>query len=164
MNNAYLLTGGNLGNRFLHLQTAKTQIEKHCGTVMAASSIYETAAWGNTEQPAYLNQVLMVRTSLDAGALLQNILSIEKEMGRVREVKYASRVIDIDILFFNREIIDQPGLQVPHPHIASRRFVLTPLCELVPKKMHPVLNQSMAKLLAACKDPLPVTLWQQYPL
>jgi 2-amino-4-hydroxy-6-hydroxymethyldihydropteridine diphosphokinase len=132
-----------------------------CGKLLKASSLYQTAAWGNTAQPAYLNQVLMIKTSLTATQLLHIILGIEKDMGRIREEKYAPRIIDIDILFFNREVIDLPGLQVPHPHIASRRFVLQPLCEIVPKKIHPVLHLSAEALLAACTDPLPVHLWKE---
>jgi 2-amino-4-hydroxy-6-hydroxymethyldihydropteridine diphosphokinase len=156
LNHAYLLLGGNLGNREGNLRIAIGQIEQHCGTLLKASALYETAAWGNTEQPAFLNQAVIIKTPLSATALLKALLAIELKMGRVREAKYAPRVIDIDILFFNRDIISQPGLEVPHPEIANRRFVLQPLAQLVPHKIHPVLKKSVQQLLAACPDKLPV--------
>src|SRR5687768_12743928 len=105
MNSAYLLTGGNLGNRLQNLQTAATHIDEQCGRVVKASSLYETAPWGQSDQPAFLNQVLLVNTSLSARALLNQILHIEEMMGRKRTGKYGPRVIDIDLLFFNSDII-----------------------------------------------------------
>src|SRR5688572_12616356 len=115
MNKAYLLTGGNLGDREKNLAQARFLIDMQCGSVGAVSSIYETAAWGNTNQPAYLNQALEVYTPLMARQLIRRILKTEKMMGRVREEKYGPRLIDIDILLFNDEIHNYPLLKLPHP-------------------------------------------------
>ena len=111
--------------------------------------------WKNS-QPDFLNQVIEVATSLDATETLQRILSIEKSMGRIRTEKNAPRVIDIDILFFNNEIITRSDLTVPHPEIQNRRFVLTPLYEIAPQMIHPLLNKSIEQLLLMCPDPLAV--------
>ncbi|MEO7536374.1 MAG: 2-amino-4-hydroxy-6-hydroxymethyldihydropteridine diphosphokinase, partial [Ferruginibacter sp.] len=121
-----------------------------------SSGIYRTAAWGNTDQPDFLNQVIIADTKLNASETLQQILSIEKLMGRIRTTRNAPRTIDIDILFFNKEIISEKNLTVPHPEIPNRRFVLVPLNELSPDLRHPVLNKSIHVLLAECADPLNV--------
>src|SRR6201995_4333385 len=103
INNAYLLTGGNIGNSGQHLKQAAEYIERHCGKILRASSIYETEPWGKTDQRNYLNQVLMIETKLSAVELIKMILLIEEKMGRKRSEKYGARIIDIDILFFNEE-------------------------------------------------------------
>ena len=156
MNKVYLLLGGNTGNRMAFMETARKQVEARCGRIVKTSSVYETAAWGKTDQPAFLNQVIAVHTRLSVQELLTTVLGIEKEMGRVREEKYAPRIIDIDILFFNNEVIHEPGLQVPHPEIQNRRFVLEPMTEIAPRKQHPVLGKTMSQLLNRCTDPLEV--------
>src|SRR5580693_3951465 len=115
MNKAYLLTGGNMGDRTGKLLEAKKNIATYCGTILMESSLYETAAWGKAYQPDFLNQVLYLQTSLSAVALMKEILLIEEKMGRTRTEKYGSRTIDIDILFYNDEIIREPGLIIPHP-------------------------------------------------
>jgi len=156
MNTAYLLIGGNLGNRKVNLENSRSLIEQQCGHIVHNSSIYETAAWGNTNQPSFLNQVLQVETLLSARQLIRKILKIEKTMGRVRQEKLGPRLIDIDILFFNHEIIKLEFLTIPHPEIQNRRFVLQPLAELVPQWIHPVLKKSIAELLQDCTDMLEV--------
>jgi 2-amino-4-hydroxy-6-hydroxymethyldihydropteridine diphosphokinase len=156
MNNTYLLLGSNMGNSQQQLQVATKHIEENIGKITHRSSLYATAAWGNPDQPDFLNQVVIVETTLTAGETLEEILSIEKRMGRIRTVKNAPRMIDIDILFFNREVISADHLTVPHPEIQNRRFVLTPLNELSPGLIHPVLNQRIRDLLVACPDPLDV--------
>ncbi len=120
------------------------------------SAIYQTAAWGNTEQPDFLNQVIIVQTKLTAVQTMQTILQIEKEMGRMRTVKNAPRIIDIDILFFNKEIINTAELTVPHPQLQNRRFVLVPLNELSPNFKHPVLKKNIHQLFIHCHDKLNV--------
>ncbi len=156
MNTTYLLLGSNMGNSLVLLSTAIEQIEKQIGKRMLQSGLYATAAWGNSSQPDFLNQVIEVATGLDAAETLQTILAIEKNMGRIRTVKNAPRVIDIDILFFNNEIITRSDLIVPHPEIQNRRFVLTPLNEIVPAMIHPVLNKTTRQLLLDCPDQLAV--------
>ena len=156
MNSAYLLIGGNLGDRIINLSKAKQLIEIEIGEIVSASSVYETASWGNTAQPNFLNQVLILKTILSAEKIIEKIYSIEHSMGRVRGIKNASRIIDIDILFFNDEIIKLPHLIIPHPEIENRKFVLVPLAELSPGLYHPVLKTTVAELLSASKDTLAV--------
>jgi 2-amino-4-hydroxy-6-hydroxymethyldihydropteridine diphosphokinase len=156
MNKAYLLTGGNMGNRLLFLIQAKELLAEYCGEITAASSYYETAAWGNTDQSAFINQALELQTNLNARQLIRKILKIEKMMGRIRKEKYGPRNIDIDILLFNDEIQDIPFLKLPHPEMQNRRFALLPLCEIAPDMIHPILKKSISELLDECKDELDV--------
>lgn len=156
MNEVFLLTGGNIGDRMDFLQKAKKTIEKRCGRVLKQSSVYETAAWGMENQEAFLNQVLKIETLLSPDELLKSILEIEEELGRKRELKYGPRTIDIDILFFNDEIIDRQGLKIPHPQLQNRRFVLIPLNEIGSEKIHPIFQKNISQLLAECPDPLAV--------
>jgi 2-amino-4-hydroxy-6-hydroxymethyldihydropteridine diphosphokinase len=156
MTEVFLLTGGNLGNRLNYLAKAKEQIQKKCGGVLQQSSVYETAAWGNEDQGAFLNQVVKIETNLVPEKLLQAIFEIEKALGRKREMKYGPRTIDIDILFYGDALIDRKGLKIPHPQIQNRRFVLTPLKEIAPEKLHPSLHKTISQLLAECPDPLAV--------
>lgn len=156
MNEVYLLTGGNLYDRVSFLQNARRFIEMECGAVTAFSSLYETAPWGKENQDPFLNQVLCIQTDLPAPALLASILGIEKKLGRERKEKYGPRTIDIDILFYNDDVIDTPCLQVPHPRMGERRFVLTPLQEIAPHKVHPSLGITISQMLMVCPDKLPV--------
>src|SRR5436305_938874 len=135
MNRAHLLIGGNMGNRTAYLLEAIQQIDETCEKVVHRSSVYETAAWGLHDQDAFLNQALEIATTLTAPELLEKILSIETKMGRRRDVKYGPRIIDIDILFFNDDVIKTEGLTVPHPEMQNRRFVLVPLVEIAPEKI-----------------------------
>ena len=156
MNSTYLLLGSNMGNSTELLSNAIEQIENKIGPLLLQSNLYATAAWGNTSQPDFLNQVIKVATNLEAAKTLETILSIEKKMGRIRTIKNAPRIIDIDILFFNNEIINRSDLIVPHPEIQNRRFVLTPLHEIAPQMIHPVLNKTIEQLLSQCPDQLAV--------
>ena len=156
MNKAYLLTGSNLGDREEYLATARSFINEQCGTIVTASSLYETAAWGKTDQPSFLNQALELETALNAKQLIRRILKIEKMMGRIRDEKYGPRLIDIDILLFNNEKHNYEFLKVPHPEMQNRRFALLPLAEIAPGVIHPVLNKTINELLKECKDELPV--------
>ncbi len=156
MNQTYLLIGGNLGNRQKNLEKARQLIAANAGQVDKSSPLYETEAWGIEDQPAFLNQVLLVSTKLDPRQLLSTILDIEHQMGRERTEKFGPRSIDIDILFYNREIIDEPGLTIPHQQLHLRKFTLEPLQEIAPSFIHPVLKKSVSDLLKECPDPLTV--------
>ena len=146
-----------MGNCIQQLRKAISFIEKKIGKLKKQSRLYQTAAWGKTDQPDFLNQVLVVETNLSAEQTMQTILSIEKQMGRVRTSKNAPRIIDIDILFFNNDIIENEQLKIPHPFLHLRRFVLTPLHEIAPHLVHPVLHQDITTLLQKCEDGLAVT-------
>ena len=159
MNGIYLVIGGNLGDRLALIKECKQQIEAQIGEIKTVSSIYESESWGETNNPNYLNQVLFVKSKFTAKEVLSNALAIEKELGRTRDKKWESRLIDIDILFFNDEIINEPHLKVPHPHLQNRRFVLMPLHEIAPNFIHPILKKSIAILLNECKDNLSVSVY-----
>jgi len=156
MNQLYILLGSNLQNPKKQILLAQKNISSNIGTVTRCSSLYATAAWGNTDQPDFLNQVIIAETTFTAAQTMQAILSIEKKMGRIRTKKNAPRIIDIDILFFNKEIIQTSDLIVPHPQIQNRNFVLVPLNELSPNLKHPVLHKTIHQLLRICTDQLTV--------
>src|SRR5690349_19139173 len=121
MNKAYLLIGGNIGNREQNFEMAKGYLVQYCGPIIQSSSLYETEAWGKTNQPSFLNQSLEIETKLDAEELMRQALEIERLMGRERNEKYGPRIIDIDILLFNDEQYNLPFLKVPHPEMQNRR-------------------------------------------
>lgn len=156
MNTAYLLTGGNMGNRLNNLQQAAELIQQNCGKIVARSSIYETEAWGKTDQPAFLNQALQITTSLSPDVLMQTLLDIESTMGRIRTFKMGPRIIDLDILLINDLIQHSPILTIPHPALPLRRFALLPLAEIAPELIHPTEKKSILELLQTCSDTLNV--------
>jgi 2-amino-4-hydroxy-6-hydroxymethyldihydropteridine diphosphokinase len=160
MNNVYLLIGGNLGNRVENLENALELIRSRAGIIIRSSAIYETAPWGITDQKSFLNQAVELDTIHPAKILLDILLEIERELGRIRREKNGPRLIDIDILFYGRDIISDPGLTVPHPLLQDRRFALAPLNNISPDFIHPVLNKTVKQLLAECKDPLSVDIYQ----
>jgi 2-amino-4-hydroxy-6-hydroxymethyldihydropteridine diphosphokinase len=155
MNISYLLIGGNEGDRESRLEEARTQIAA-VAQIRKASSLYETEPWGNADQRWFLNQALEIAPGCGAAQLMKTFLGIEEKMGRKRLVKYGSRSIDIDILFFNDAIINEPGLTIPHPEIPNRRFVLQPMDEIAASFVHPVYGRTIGELLGACSDPLQV--------
>ncbi len=156
MNEAYLLTGGNIPDKLTYLSKARDEINKRCGSILNQSSVYETAAWGKEDQDSFLNQVLKIATPFFAEDLLKMLLQIEEDLGRKRELRFGPRTIDIDILLFNEEIINQHGLKIPHPRMQDRRFVLVPLNEIAAETVHPVFKKKISGLLADCPDPLSV--------
>lgn len=145
-----------MGDSLSQISKAIVLIEASIGSVSKLSSIYITQAWGNTNQPDFLNQVIIVNTHLSANQTMATILQLETKMGRVRTVKNAPRIIDIDILFFNQDIIEHENLTIPHPQIPYRRFVLVPLNELSPNMVHPTLNKTIHELFMHCADTLNV--------
>ncbi|NII81951.1 MULTISPECIES: 2-amino-4-hydroxy-6-hydroxymethyldihydropteridine diphosphokinase [unclassified Pedobacter] len=154
---AYLLLGGNLGNREANLKKAIELLNNKIGKVIAISSLYETAAWGKTDQPAFLNQAVALQTNLSALEVLNLALSIEQELGRVRKDKWGERLIDIDLILFGDQIINIPDkLQVPHPYMQNRKFVMEPLAEIAPEVLHPVLGQTILSICRNIDDPLEV--------
>ncbi len=149
----FLGIGTNLGDRESNLKEAIAGIEKHIGRVINSSSVYETEPWGFKAEQEFLNIVVKVETELIPTDLLEAILVLEKKLGRIRsENQYSSRVIDIDILFYENEIINSEELRVPHPLLHERKFVLVPLCEIEPELVHPVLKKSVTWLLEKCED------------
>lgn len=155
----FLLTGSNLGNRPLNLSHAIEKLKAKFGKPLKVSAIYETAAWGNTKQSAFLNQVISFTSNLSPDTVLKTILDIELKMGRERNEKWGPRLIDIDILYYGEDVIQQSDLVIPHPFIQDRRFTLVPLNEIAPEKIHPVLKLSNKALLEQCKDELKVKIF-----
>jgi 2-amino-4-hydroxy-6-hydroxymethyldihydropteridine diphosphokinase len=156
MNSVFLLLGSNLGDMPLLLQTAIVEIAERVGPLLDKSALYETQSWGKTGEPDYLNQVVFLKTELSANNVLKEILEIEAGMGRKRYEKWGSRLIDIDILFYNDEIIKENGLEIPHPQLHNRRFTLEPLAEIAPDLVHPLLNKTISDLKKELTDSLVV--------
>lgn len=150
----YLHTGTNIGKRQENLILANQLIAERIGNIMQYSNIFETAAWGVTDQADFLNQALEVETLLPAIAVLNQINWIEREMGRIRTIKWRERIIDIDLIFYENEIIETKRLIVPHAQMAKRNFVLQPLQEIAADFLHPVLGLTVRELAVHCGDEL----------
>ena len=156
MEDIYLLLGSNLGDRETYLSKARKWIGRKIGRIENISCLYETASWGKTNQPEYINQVIHLKSILKPQKVLEAILSIEKKLGRERTEKWNSRTIDIDILFYGDQVINEPDLVIPHPHLHLRRFALAPLNELIPEFNHPLLNKNINDLFCSLNDTLAV--------
>lgn len=156
MKTAYLLFGSNLGDRKANLAMASSFVENSVGTIIQSSHIYESVAWGKENQPDFLNQVVKIQTILSPNALLEKLAWTEVSLGRIRDVRWGERIIDIDILFYENEIIKNLDLTIPHEGIPFRKFTLLPLAELAPQLIHPGLNKTITQLLAECEDPLEI--------
>jgi 2-amino-4-hydroxy-6-hydroxymethyldihydropteridine diphosphokinase len=159
-NKAYLLMGGNVGERITNLNAAAAAISESCGKILTKSKVYETAAWGNENQPNFLNQLLVIETRLLPIDLLNQILNIESELGRKRDVPNDPRTIDIDILYYNDLVLKSAALTIPHPRIGKRRFSLVPLMEIAPDLVDPDLNLSIREMYERCDDLLAVNPFQ----
>lgn len=163
----YLSLGSNLGDRVNHLEEALGQIADQVGKLVTISGIYESEAWGFSSEHSFCNCCVSVLTDLKPLQVLDSILEIEKGMGRDRNTTgeagegYADRIIDIDLLMFGERQYDHPRLVLPHPAMADRRFVLTPLNEIAPSLMHPLLKISISRMLDRCTDPGEVRLFRQ---
>lgn len=162
MSDIILLLGGNLGDRYGYLQRAKAAIQCRIGELMEMSAIYETACWGGDQQPDYLNQALRIHSRLLPEQVLDEALRIETQLGRVRTRMWEPRVMDIDLIFYDRLIYHSERLILPHPRIAVRRFVLMPLAEIIPDYIHPVHQQTIVELLNRCTDTSAVSYWSPH--
>ena len=154
MNGIYLLLGSNLGDRFGIIQSSISEISKRIGKVVAESSMYITDPWGYENQPRYLNKVVQVETTLSPEKILEFINKIEHDFGRVRREKWKERLIDIDILYYQNEVLNTSSLNIPHPQIPFRKFTLIPLNEIAANEIHPVLKKTQKELLEENDDTL----------
>ena len=160
MSGIYLLLGTNLGDRTANLARVRELLVGNRVPIVKESLIYETAAWGIEDQPAFLNQVLEIETSKTPAKLLELTKAIEEDMGRVRKEKWGERLIDIDILYYGDTVIDKKNLQIPHPEIQNRRFTLKPMVAIAADFIHPVLKKNQQALLHECKDNLEVSVFE----
>ncbi len=152
MNTIVLSLGSNIGKCEENLNRVLEELQSIGCVILQRSSVYLTEPWGNANQPAFYNQVIEVATDFPSDKMMNEILSIEKKMGRERKQKWEPRIIDIDILFFNAEIIEDENLIIPHLHLHERKFVLVPLAEILPQKVHPVFQKKVAELLSFVID------------
>lgn len=162
MNVVFLGLGGNIGDRSETLKESLKLIEVCCGNIISRSHVYETAAWGFKSENNYLNLVIKIHTHLEAAELLEKTMAIEKKFGRKRDSHQNSdRTLDIDILFFNEDIIYLEQIQIPHPRLHLRKFVLIPLQDIAPDLVHPVLKENTRTLLRNCKDSLAISRFDE---
>lgn len=157
----YLIAlGSNLGDRLQNLYAARVSIEARCGLISRASHIYVTAPVGLIAELDFYNQVILLESKLSPFELLRGLLSLEEELGRLRynQPGYMSRSIDLDILLAEEMVVQTGGLQIPHPRMTKRRFVLVPAVEIAPDWIHPLTKRSLKELLISCKDKEKVAL------
>jgi 2-amino-4-hydroxy-6-hydroxymethyldihydropteridine diphosphokinase len=152
--------GSNLGDRLHALEYSAKILKNKVGPIKQASSIYETEPWGKSNQPVFLNQVLVLDTEMVPDMIMEVNKQIEKDLQRKRFEKWGSRTIDIDILFYGSEVFDQADLQIPHPALHERNFTLIPLKEIASELVHPTLNKTIEELLKESPDPLGATVFE----
>lgn len=161
MEAVYLLLGGNLGDRVLNIEKAKQLIEERAGLIIRESALYETEPWGTTDSPFFLNCTILIKTLLEPDDLLNVLLQIEVELGRIRTGEInGSRTMDIDILLYGQRVLDSEYLQIPHPRMHLRKFVLIPLNSIASDFVHPVSGRSIGQLLGSCSDDLLVNEYE----
>jgi 2-amino-4-hydroxy-6-hydroxymethyldihydropteridine diphosphokinase len=153
MHIVYIGLGSNMGDKIANLNKAIEELGKVAGNkVLAVSSLYKTEPVGGIEQDWFVNAVAEIETGLTPRELLNKLLYIEKNLGRVRDEKWGPRVIDLDILLYDDLVMDEEGLSIPHPYLYERGFVLVPLAEIAPKMIHPKLKKSMTELMEGIHD------------
>lgn len=155
----YFLLGSNLGDRNNCLKEARLQLQRAIGEISRTSAVYETESWGVAGLPDYLNQVVEIATNLLPESILIKTQFIEEKLHRERTIKWHSRTIDIDILFFGEAIVNLPELKIPHPQLQNRLFTLAPLDELIPDFVHPGLHKTIHELKQEIKDDLLVKIY-----
>lgn len=151
LHDVYLSLGSNIGDRKKNIRSAIENIDKRIGTVITTSSLYETVPVGFSSENLFLNAACHIRTHLNASEVLEVTQAIEKELGRHSKSAnriYSDRIIDIDILLYEEQIVEYPHLSIPHPHMHERNFVLLPLSEIAPQTIHPILNKTIAQLIS----------------
>ena len=148
----YLSLGGNLGNTIEIFQNSREILTKKVGKITQISSLYQTAAWGPIPQNDFINQVIEVETKLSAPKLMDILLEIELQQGRVRQERWGPRTLDLDIIFFGEQLISTENLEIPHPRMEDRKFVLIPMVEINPNLIHPISRKSIRQILLECKD------------
>lgn len=153
MHQVFLSIGGNLGNKRANFDKVYTHIQNELGCIVLRSSVYETPAWGFESEDPFWNQVLCIETHLNPSEILENIKKIDAAFGRKRMREgYSSREMDVDILYFDDQIINAENLTIPHPLLHKRFFVLVPLAEIVSRFVHPVLKLNSVEMLNRCED------------
>jgi len=156
----YLSLGSNLGDRAANLESAIAALPEIAVRVLRRSPIYETEPVDLIAQPWFLNCVVEAETSLRPRQLLEALQTIERQLGSKKLVPRGPRIIDLDVLFYGAEVIHEAGIEIPHPRMVKRKFVLVPLAEIAPEFRHPVLRKAIAELLAATQDRSAVRIWQ----
>jgi 2-amino-4-hydroxy-6-hydroxymethyldihydropteridine diphosphokinase len=154
----FLSLGGNLGNTQEIFERCYPMIENKVGPILEQSSLYRTAAWGLTEQADFINQVILLESDLRPEEILTEIQAIEQALGRERKITWGPRTLDLDILFIDQQIIQKADLQVPHPHIQNRKFILIPMQEIAGTYEHPIFNKTIIQLLQETNDETAVNL------
>tara|TARA_B100000902_G_scaffold302663_1_gene290688 strand:+ start:38015 stop:38503 length:489 start_codon:yes stop_codon:yes gene_type:complete len=156
----YIQIGSNIGDRYQNINKSIYLIEKMIGPISNCSSIYESSAWGLESQSPFLNCVIKIDSKLSPEETLKKSQMIEKKIGRVKTIKWGKRIIDVDILFYNNDIIKNKNLIIPHPYIHKRKFVLIPLKEIANDLIHPIKNKNIEELYNDCNDEGNVELYE----
>lgn len=154
------LLGSNVGDKLAQIKFATKEISLKIGAVITTSAIYESAAWGEHEQPSFLNQVIIIETKLQPLQILKKTQIIEQKAGRIARGKWQMRELDIDILFYEDKIVKEAKLQIPHPYIQERFFTLAPLYEIMPEFIHPSFKRSISDLYEQCDRSLMVRKYE----
>jgi len=144
--------GSNKGYREINIELAEVMISNFIGKIALSSSSYSTSAWGLEDQGDFINKALSCDTELTPTQVLKQIGQIENKLGRIRNQKWGPRIIDIDIIFYGDKIIENHRLKIPHPELTNRNFVLIPLLDICPGKVHPVFNKTIKELASECRD------------